>query len=349
MSTFGWQQDNSVANWLYAQPWDFDFFQGALLLEQLQPSRSAAGEGMSPDDEAVRFRSDISHVFAASELQALQPAPSSDDPPTLTANLLGLGGISGPLPDAYSDMLIESSWRKNFAMRDFLDIFHHRLLSLMVRARKAHHPSFTPVGPHDGPISRYLYAFLGMALDETRNRMQAPDRGLIYYSGILSQQPRSASGLERLLADYFQVPARVNQLLGQWRELEPSTWTRIGLGGANHALGHTAVLGTRIWDQQGRFEVALGPLGLASFLEFLPRGNGFKPLCELTGFYAGREFEFGFRLTLRAQEVPPARLGQSFLGWTSWLIARPLPMDDSQVRLRCHRPGESSSAFPKAR
>src|SRR5580658_4298350 len=113
MPNFGWQQDKSIAAWLFAEPWEFDFFQATLLLERLQPSRVPAGEGVDPAVEALRFRSDITHVFAASEVQALAPGAPSGAPPTLTANLLSLGGVSGPLPNAYSDMLIESAWRKD--------------------------------------------------------------------------------------------------------------------------------------------------------------------------------------------------------------------------------------------
>jgi type VI secretion system protein ImpH len=187
-----------------------------------------------------------------------------------------------------------------------------------------------------------------MALDECQDRLRTPSRSLIYYSGILSQHPRSASGLERLLADYFQVPARVNQLLGQWRELEPSAWTRIGAMGTNHALGQTALLGSRIWDQQGRFEVDLGPMSLTAFFDLLPLGSAFEPLCELTRFYAGPESDFSFRLALRAAEVPPTQLGKSCLGWTSWLKTRPFLSDDSQVRLSPRKPGAPVAAFAAA-
>jgi type VI secretion system protein ImpH len=345
MPTFGWQQDSSIADWLFAEPWEFDFFQAARLLEQMHPLRVPPGEGVDPDEEALRFRAAVSQVFAASEVQALSPGARPGDSATMTVGLFSVGGVSGPLPAPYSDLVIESSWRKDFAIRDFLDIFHHRLLSLLVRSRKSHHPSYTPLTPHEGPIARYLYAFFGMALGELQNRMRVADRSFVFYSGILSQHPRSASGLERLLTDYFQVPVRVNQLQGQWRHLEPSTWTRIGSTGSNQALGRGALLGTRVWDQQGRFEVNLGPMRLAAFLEFLPRGSGFEPLCEVTRFYAGPELEFGFGLTLSAGEVPAMRLGQSWLGWTSWLKTLPFPSDDSQVRLVSRRPADPFASF----
>lgn len=343
MSEFGWHGKKPVAEWLFAEPWEFEFFQAVRLLEMLRPDCLPPGEGIEADEEAVQFRSAVSHVFPGAEVQALEKPADPREAPVLTANLFNIGGASGPLPDADSDLAIEQAWRKDYAMRDFLDIFHHRLLSLLVKTRKAHHPAFTPLAPQQGPIARYLYAFFGMAPAGLQNRMQVPDRSFIFYAGILSQHPRSASGLERLLADYFGTPAQVVQLLGQWRQLEPEEWTSLGVGGKNQRLGESAMVGTRIWDQQGHFEVNLGPMTLAMLTDFLPTGRAYTPLCELTRFYVGPELDFSFRLTLRAAEVPASRLGQSRLGWTSWLKTRPLDYDDSQMRILPHAPADPFS------
>jgi len=345
MAAFGWKQEKSVADWLFAEPWEFEFFQAVRLLELLYHERIPPGEGMSPEDEVVRFRSVVTQVFSASEVQSLRAPAFPGEPAEMAVNLGSLGGATGPLPDADSDRVVERAWREDFAPRDFLDMFHHRLLSLLVRTRKSHHPSYTALTPFEGPIARYLYAFFGLAPAALQNRTRVADRSLVFYAGILSQHPRSASGLEQLLADYFMVPAKVVQLLGQWRNLEPDTWTTIGFRGQNRGLGEGAILGTRVWDQQGRFEVRLGPMPLRTFLDLLPRGSGFEPLCQLTRFYTGPDLEFGFRLTLKAAEVPESRLGQSWLGWTSWLKTRPFGADDSQVRLAARAPADPFARF----
>ena len=345
MSAYGWKGDGSVSDWLYSEPWEFEFFQAVRLLELLAPERTATGEGVEPDDEVVRFRSRVTQEFQGSEVQALQPPENAGQPPEMIVNLLALAGAAGPLPAPDSETVIERSWRKDHALRDFLDMFHHRLLSMLVRSRKAHHPSYTSLTPDRGPIAQFLYAFFGMAPGEMRGRMRIDDRALIYYSGILSQQPRSASGLERLLSDYFEVEAKVVQLLGHWRTLENSEWTFIGATGRNQRLGESALIGTRVWDQQGRFEVNLGPMKLSAFLDFLPIGSGYEPLCELTRFYCGPDLEFGFRLTVRAEEVASTRLGQSRLGWTSWLKTRAFTRDDSQVRLVSRTPADPFARF----
>jgi type VI secretion system protein ImpH len=339
---FGWKGTASVRDWLYAEPWEFNFFQAVKLLELLSADRVPPGEGSNPDDEVVRLSSRVSLEYPASEVQHIVPDPESG-PPTLVANLLGLAGQSGPLPAPDTEMVIERVWHKDPAIRDFLDIFNHRLLSLLVRVRKTHDPAFTSVRPTEGRMAYYLYCFFGMGWPQLRDRLRVDDRCLLHYAGILSQHPRSASGLEQLLSDYFGTRARVVQLVGDWSALAEDQWTRIGVTGSNQVLGRDAILGTRVWDQETRFQVNLGPMPINNFLEFLPIGAAYRPLCELTRYYAGPNFDFRFRLTLRAAEVPGTQLRvDSYLGWTTWLKTRPVANDDSQVHLRAglRRPEE---------
>jgi type VI secretion system protein ImpH len=340
MTAFGWRTQRSVEEWLFAEPYRFDFFQAVHLLELLHPQPERPAYELDPEKEAVRFRSRIGLDFPASEVQQVTPPAEPGSPVEMTVNFMGLAGAFGPLATPDTELLLERIRSKDFAMRDFLDIFNHRLVSLMYQVRRLHRVALTTQHPEQTRTAGYLYSCFGVGLPQLRKEMQIPARDLLYCAGILSQQPRSAVGLEQVLIHHFQVRASVKQLVGRWRTLEADQWTTIGRHGQNQRLGDGTVLGTRVWNQQGSFVVELGPLKLQQFLDFLapnrafPRqGAGYAPLCELTRFYAGPEFEFQFRLTLRASDVPESRLGKTQLGWTSWLKTRPFSNDDSQVRL----------------
>jgi type VI secretion system protein ImpH len=321
-AAFGWQKEKSVEEWLFAEAYRFDFFQAVRLLELMFPERTPVGEGPEPEKEPVHFSARIAFDFPAGDVQEILPGKDSL-PASMVTNFLGLAGSGGPIPAPLAELVLERIRQKDTGLRDFLDIFNHRLISLMYRTRKVHRVSLsTDRGPEQSRLAEYLYAFLGLGLPQLRDRMPVEDRALLSYTGLLSRQPRSVVGMERVLSDYFQARVRATQFSGCWRKIEPDQWTELGRLGRNQILGQTVVLGSRIWDQQGRFWIIVGPLPLDRFLHFLPDGNAYRPLCAMSRFYAGEEFEFRIRLELKAEEIPETRLGRSKLGWTSWLKTR---------------------------
>ena len=242
----------------------------------------------------------------------------------MITNFLGLAGVNGPLPAPLAEQIIDRTRQKDTGLRDFLDIFNHRLISLMYRARKVHRVTLSSQSPEQGPMANYLYAFMGLGISGLRNRMgpQMPDRVLLPYAGLLSQQPRSVIGMDRILSDHFQTPVHTEQFSGVWRNIEPDQWTSLGMLGKNQLLGQNVVLGTRIWDQQGRFMIVVGPLSLEQYMDFLPEGSAYTPLCELIRFYAGQGFEFKIKLKIRSAEIPELRLGQAKLSIATKFVAR---------------------------
>lgn len=339
MAAYGWGKDSPVEDWLFAEGYRFDFFQAVNLLEMLHTSEVSVGEGAEPGREAVRFRSAVGLDFPASDVADVSPSVRADKPADMTVNFMGLAGCLGPLHMPSTELILERASQKDTAFKDFLDIFNHRLVSLLYRIRKLHRIGLEFKTPGEDRFSEYLYSVIGLGTRGLRGRMQVRDRSLLSYAGLVGQQPRSIVGLEFILSDYFQVKVEGHQFRGQWDKLEQEQWTTIGTDGQNQRLGRDAavVLGTRVWNQQGQFQIHLGPLTLEQFLDFLPVGWGFGPLCDLTRFYAGDEFEFVFRLTLKAEEIPESRLSATEgprLGWTSWLKTKPWQEDDSQVQVK---------------
>jgi type VI secretion system protein ImpH len=125
-----------------------------------------------------------------------------------------------------------------------------------------------------------------------------------------------------MLTEYFGVTIKVRPFTGRWLALDETQRTVLGRSGRNNDLNGGAVIGSRVWDEQGHFTLEVGPIGFSRFADFLPAGRSYHRAVALTKFYVGQEFEFDVKLVLAAPHVPRARIARTtgaYLGWTSWL------------------------------
>ncbi len=336
LATFGWREDSSVEEGLFQEPHRFDFFQAVKILEMLDPGRHGVGTGVEPSREAVRFRSRVALDFPPSDIERLDEPRNPGEPPTLTVNFLGLASVQGPLPRSFVEEIQRRIAEHDTAPRDFLDIFNHRLVSILFEIRRRHRTAMEWRAPDEARAARAAFGFFGLGTESVRRRLAFPDRSLLPAAGLLSRVARTMVGTERVVEGHFGVRAEVEPYQGRWYRLEEDQLTAIGASGRNRTLGRDAVLARRVWDQEAGFELRLGPMGFDTFLDFLPIGEAWEPLRSLVGFYSGHELFFRARLILEAEEVPELRLGRGDgprLGWTTWLKTRPTPEDDRQVAI----------------
>jgi type VI secretion system protein ImpH len=336
MASESGRPDPSLKDVLFEEPFRFDFFQAVRLLELAYPERKPVGRSTRPREEAVRFRSHVSLSFPPSAIQDLEQPREDDGPARMTAAFMGLAGPLGVLPLHYTELLIERARRHDYALRDFFDLFNHRLISLFHRAWEkyrfpvAFERAIKPASGYD-PFSLHLFDFIGMGTGGLRERLELGDEPLLFYAGLLGQHPHSASALGNVLNDYFALPVAVAQFVGQWLEITEENRTRVGK--ANHALGFSAVAGSRIWDQQAKFKLRVGPLSFAEFNRLLPGGDRHRPFVQFTRYIAGQEFDFDIQLILKAAEVPWCRLSdpRARLGFSTWLKTAEFKRDADQV------------------
>jgi type VI secretion system protein ImpH len=328
---------SEVAEKLRTTPWNFEFFQAVRLLERLHPDREPVGMFSVPTSEAVRFRAHASTVFPASEIQSLQD--SDGERADMEVNFMGLFGPLGVLPLYYTELIAERARVRDTALIDFLDIFNHRLISLFYRAwEKYRFPIAYARGDLD-QVGRRLLDFIGLGTPGLQRRQKVADDALIYYSGLLSQQPRCAANLENLLADYFEVQVEVEQFVGAWYKLDESTqFCMVNATDVSEQLGFGAVVGDEVWDTQGRVRLRIGPLRISRYLEFLPSGAAYGPLRAITEFYAGNEIDFEVQLILDRRDVPVLELGAEGdagprLGWITWARTRTMHRDPGETIL----------------
>src|SRR5262249_53222304 len=153
---------------------------------------------------------------------------AEDGPADMVVRFMGLTGPLGALPRHYTELVITRLRRRDHTLAAFLDVFNHRFVSLFFRAWEKYRPHLRyDLDGLDGCPSD-LVSVVGGGPGGLRDRVAVRATRLAFYGGILAQRPRSATGLEGLLADYFQgVRVRIEQFVGQWLALDPGSQTSL--------------------------------------------------------------------------------------------------------------------------
>jgi len=345
-------QQSELVRGLVEHPYRFDFFQAVRLL--MREARHSApdkehlarpiGHDYAPHREIVRFRAVPTHSFSAAEITSfVPPTPQSGrNAAEMTVSFLGLTGPVGALPQHYTQTVIDRLRLKDYALRDFLDLFNHRTISMFYRAWEKHQvPPLlerAKAEQQEDTFTRSLFCFVGLGRPALRGRLEIDDETFLYYAGLFSHYPRNALSLERMLADFLRLPTVVQQFQGEWLALETQEQTAMPdatrLDGLNCQLGVTAIAGERVWSVESRFRLRLGPMSYREFCSFYPTKQRLTQLGQLVRTYVGPELDFDVQLVLKREEVPACQLktgvdGSPRLGWNTWVVSQ-TPSNDAE-------------------
>lgn len=323
--------DSPLSEELYRRPNRFQFLQLVRLLRKLKPGRAGVGRDADPGDELVRFRSDVAYGFATGDVGSLTAPDASDErndrlPDAMTVNFIGIATPNsfGSLPTPYVEEIRDRARDKNFALRDFLDLFNHRLISLFYRAWERSRPEVLHDLGERSPYEAVLHALIGLEGEVLRGRLPCDSRDLLGRAGLLSMRPAGQSAIQGLVESLIGIPTKVEQFLPCWYEMDVADRTR--LGDRNSTLGSDMSLGSEVCLAQWRFRVRIGPMDFATYRSLLPGQEAGDTLAAAIRLAVGPEYDFELNLVLDRAAVPPLRLGDPDedepacrLGWSSWL------------------------------
>ncbi|CAN5316375.1 type VI secretion system baseplate subunit TssG [soil metagenome] len=308
------------------KPWNFGFYAVMRKLETLHPQQPRFGEAAKPADESIRLAQPPAMDFAPAELSRLSFDPKGGAP-KLDVRFFGLFGPQGPLPLHLTEYARERLLERDASFASFANMFHHRLLLLFYRAWAQAQPTVQLDRPDSDRFAAFTGSLIGFGAPQTQARGGAPDHLRLHFAGRFASQVRNAEGLQAILGRYFKVPVRLHQFIGQWLQLPASERSRLQRWPTpGQQLGVGLVLGSRVWDAQHKFRIAIGPLPLATFESFLARNSKLAELNAIVADYLNHMLDWDLDLSLHAAEVPTLRLGgRERLGRTSWLQAAEQP------------------------
>ena len=347
MSTKGWRKNTSVTRKLTEAPYEFQFLQTVRLLErsalfekestQSTIASNPVAKFTPPGSESLRFKTNQSLAFPSSEIGDIDriDKKSGVSQWQMVVNIMGLTGAMGVLPFHYTELVLKRQKQKDETMEHFFDLFNHRTLSLFFQASVKYllplqyerNRLYASAKIKQEPQTRALLSLIGMGTDGLANRLYTKDESLIYYSGLLSQQIRTATGLKQILRSHFSIPVEIDQFVGQWQDLIDDVRTRLPdfdhPEGRNACLGRSAMLGKKGWFTQGKIHIILGPLDKHQLDRFAPGTHTLKALNELVRMYVGMENDYDFIIRINKSDIPKKiQLGGEnppVIGWNTWL------------------------------
>lgn len=300
------------------------------LLERSLPGTVPVGRQGPPDREAVRLRPSVSLAFPPCDLEEVEEIEDGHPPYRLTATFLGLYGAHSPLPSFYAEEILHRSEEVD-PVRDFLDIFNHRLFSLFYRGllRYRGHMLFKDEGADE--FSWRLFALSGLASDEMPRMSGIKPERLLQFTGQWCQFPRSAASTAAILATYLdQFAIRIKHCVARWVYLPFDKQCRLG-SNANR-LGADSTIGERVLDRTGKFRVSVGPVDYDTYIEYLPGSDKMADLGRLAKLASGGWLAFDVEVILRGEDTTRLAVvlsSEGKLGLTAGLFTQ--PADDLPV------------------
>lgn len=336
---------SAVIDDLLSSPHRYSLFQAIRLLEQCTPGCPPVGRFDHPGTELVRMGNVASLSFPASEIESIESVEHGDRIRYLIrTSQLGLYGVFSPLPTVYSASLIgthQEDEAERQRLRDFLDLFSHRLLSLSYRVDGYRHVQAQVSSTSPGPFYQAALSILGFRTDGDVSSDMTTLLADLQLGSLMAYGVRSAPGLEAWLSGVFpSVPVAVEQFLPRWVRIPDEFVTCLGV--TNSVLGGQTgqgdvTVGEWILDKETKFRVTVGPLNWLTFRDYLPGGRSLHTLVAAVELFAPDWLNFDIMVKLLGRECGKLQCildgSSSQLGFTAGLFRETGTDEDLQLIL----------------
>lgn len=313
---------------LRSQSQRFSFFQALRDVESVADGFPRLGHASSPSQEAVRVSQSPELNCAPTTIESAHREPSGML--RLSQRFFGMYGPAGPLPLHFTELIRNRTRQAHDPiLQSFVNLFQHRMATLFYRAWASSRPAIQRDRPWQDRYSAYVGALSGNGLRHAQHRDRWPDEAKWFYTGHLAPIRRNAEGLAAMVSGSVQSPARVKPFQLTWLPIDGSDRTRIARQGCE--LGVSTVLGRRVPDRQGCFELEVGPLPLEKFQRLMLGTPRRRALEAMVRNHSGLGTQTRLRLVLNREDTPKLQLGsRGQLGRDAWLTTRVPDVDPNQ-------------------
>lgn len=322
MASKAGRSPTSVESDFLQRPQAYSFIQAVRLLKLM--SGGTSGKRLQEFfADTLRVRPELSLGFPGSDICALKKEEGAQaDRYQITVSFMGLYGSSSPLPTFYTEELLAEAREDLSGLRDFLDIFNNNFFIKLYKAWARHRLAVRIVEEEDQEALERAFCLIGLGHESLRDQFSQAYQAL-RYAGLYTQHPRSAQGLQAVLADRLGgIQVRVEQCKPQ--KLSVPEDQRLYLGQQGHSLGEDAVLGCQILEHMNKIGIEVGPLDAKQFQSLMPDSSLHKVIEEHVRLFCVQPLAYDLTLLLDRGENQTTALGAghwSRLGWETWIFS----------------------------
>ena len=341
----------------------YDFYYAVGMMERLHPHAVRIGGDGPYAGERIRFKHDPTLVFSPGDITSVEwnakPQAVEDllegkeHRFEVMTSFLGLTGGVTPLPLYLAEEIAQAQDSAK-TKRDFLDMFHHRLISFVYRIGVKYDLAREYARDQSDEWSRRMLSLVGFDAYAGRKLRHIPLWRLLRLGPLLASSVRSSRTLELALEDLCGEALEgahvyLEQFAGGWSPLDSEQ--RCMLGIKNTTLGMNSVLGVNCFDKAGKAIIVIKPLR-ENFRRFLTDGDMYPLIIEALGLLSPEPIEFELDLVLTDEARPPFKLGVhdgGRVGVDSWLGSSYGPQSETHLRvpLPAELPRDPNAFKPK--
>lgn len=284
-------------------------------LDANSPLAARIGYSVSPKQDCARFGQTPMLHFHASAFSEVKFG-KINGVYKLKNSYWGMFGINGALPNHLTEYAIERNYRlKDKTLAEFVDIFHHRFISLFYRAWADAEPTVSHDRPDKDTFGKRINTFSGEIIEQ-QNAFNQNQNIHQYLSGLFSHKNRSGKVLSQLLSESLHLEVSISEFQGCWYEIEPSEKTK--LGSSNATLGIDCIIGKRTYQRSFNFSINIGPIDYPQYIALLNNKQRINSIIAITQKAVGQEYQFSINVILKPYQTKPSQLGSAQLGINSW-------------------------------
>jgi len=266
-------------------------------------------------DEPIRFQHDNSMGFSCadvSEIELEENANGRRPAFKITTTFLGLTGSVTPLPTYFATEVSQDQGDEGI-LKAFLDIFHHRVLSLFYRSTVRYSPAVEFQRDARDHWSKRILALAGIDTYEGDDP-PLPRWRLLRLAPLLVRQGSSVWALQTALQDVLDphldgATVEVLQFVGSWVNISDTQQMHLGVDNSN--LGLNSVLGQRAFDTTGKFRIVLGPLTADGYATFQHDLSVKRLIAATVSLFCRDPLDYDLALILAEDAIPGLRLSVS--------------------------------------